>query len=59
MDRTLLLRALCSYRKKKIESLKSNERHGRTNCVKVRKLQIEMIDEEIKLIEAYEPAEAN
>ncbi len=52
MDRTLLLRALCVYRKKKMDSLKSNEKHGRTNCVKLRKLQVEMIDEEIKEIEA-------
>lgn len=40
-----------------MDSLKSNEKHGRTNCVKLRKLQIEMIDDEIKEIEAYEPAE--
>lgn len=51
MNKQLLIKALCSHRKAKTESLKNNEKNGRTNLVEVRKRQIAEIDKEIEKLE--------
>jgi len=51
MNKQLLIKALCSYRKAKTESLKNNEKNGRTNLVEIRKQQIAEIDKEIGKLE--------
>ena len=51
MNKQLLIKALCSHRKAKTESLKNNEKNGRTNLVEVRKQQIAEIDFELEKLE--------
>ena len=51
MNKQLLIKALCSHRKAKVESLKNNEKYGRTNLVEIRKQQIAEIDKEIAKLE--------
>ena len=51
MNKQLLIKALCSHRKAKVESLKNNEKNGRTNCIELRKKQIEEIDLELEKLE--------
>lgn len=48
MNKQLLIKALCSHRKAKTDSLKNNEKNGRTNLVEIRKQQIAEIDKEIE-----------
>jgi demethoxyubiquinone hydroxylase (CLK1/Coq7/Cat5 family) len=51
MNKQLLIKALCSHRKAKLESLKNNEKNGRTNLVEVRKQEIETINKAIESLE--------
>jgi uncharacterized protein YqeY len=51
MNKQLLIKALCSHRKAKTESLKNNEKNGRTNLVEIRKKEIEIIDKELEKLE--------
>ena len=52
MSKPILLKALYSYRKTKVESLKNNEKNNRTNIIELRKRQIKEIDMEIEIIES-------
>lgn len=51
MNKQLLIKALCSHRKAKAESLKNNEKNGRTNLVEIRKKEIAEIDLELEKLE--------
>lgn len=51
MNKQLLIKALCSHRKAKTDSLKNNEKNGRTNLVEIRKKEIAEIDKEIEKLE--------
>jgi len=51
MNKQLLIKALCSYRKSKRECLKSNLKHGRTNIAQSNVIQIAEIESMIEELE--------